>query len=264
MFLSIPPRQVLPSSLACVLMISRLFPFFHKRKQPVCGRVVPCSEDALTGMRACGRVSSQGKRGLRSPAWDRVEAEGNELMVRIEENLLLLLNEHTGLAVGSDLRARIRVGALHHSNLHQLADAICWPQASAAATVFSHLSQINLPFCKHSHHYLTLLHFPCTEFLCWGLFFVEMKQTDVSKKIVWYRNTSDMPLAGPVYLRASNLCWITTLPTANWKKKTKKKVSAKGSAHSLTSNIWNIEASETQLAWRVLRNDVCSLCNSRS
>lgn len=47
------------------------------------------------------------------------------------------------------VRVRIRVGALHHSNLHQLADAICWPQASTAATVFSHLSQINLPFCMH-------------------------------------------------------------------------------------------------------------------
>lgn len=70
----------------------------------MCGRVVACSEDALTGMRVCGRVSSRGKRGLRSPAWDCVEAEGNEsVLVRIEENLLLLLNVHTGLAVGTDL-----------------------------------------------------------------------------------------------------------------------------------------------------------------
>lgn len=199
MFLSIPPRQVLPSSLACVLMISRLFPFFHKRKQPVCGRVVPCSEDALTGMRACGRVSSQGKRGLRSPAWDRVEAEGNELMVRIEENLLLLLNEHTGLAVGSDLGGGVGGGESQNqggSTAPQQSAPTCWCHLLATSISCSHsvLSSLTdqltflqaLPSLPHtltlSLHWILVLRFV----FCWDETNRCVQKDSVVQEYIWH------------------------------------------------------------------------------
>lgn len=215
MFLSIPPRQVLPSSLACVLMISRLFSFLSHAEAtgvwPRCG---------VFGRRfdgdACVWEGEQPrKRGVEIPSmglcggWGEWIAHGS-VLVRIEENLLLLLNVHTGLAVGSDLGGGVGWGWESESGWEHCTTAICTNLLMPSAG-HKHQPQPQCSLISHRSTYLSACTSNTTSHSCTlpalnSCAEVLMKQTDVSKKIVWYRDTSDMPLAGPAYLRTSNLC----------------------------------------------------------